>query len=128
VYDDDPFTNAPIATGTAVATLTPTGPVNQYLFTVTGVNPANIVAPAGTYWLGINNTMRSGTVTTIGEVSPNGNAKQSDGAGINFDNLPERGFRIYGSAVPEPSGLILALLGLLAAASRRSRRSSLSPV
>jgi hypothetical protein len=125
VWDSDPFTAAaPLATGTTAATITPNGPPSvQYLFTVTGVNPLNLVAPPGTYWLGINNTVRNGAITTAAESThlPR-NAKQSDGVTHFFNNYPDRAFRIYGNVVPEPSAAALVFVGVVVIGCRRLRR------
>jgi hypothetical protein len=110
---------APVASGSAVAVLSPTGPGNQYLYTVSGLNE---VLSAGVYWLGTNNTVRNGSLTavaTVAGVLPG--AKQSDGVGNFFDGLEDRAFRIYGRLVPEPSGLMLALFGSIVCGCQKRR-------
>lgn len=128
LFDADPFTSAPIASGTAVAVLTATGTTDQFLFELSGLG---VGLSAGIeYWLGIHNSVTGDRVTTVARVgNPGGGldaAKHSDGGANDFDfsAFENRAFRVRGSVVPEAStGLLLGSgLTLLAAAGRRARR------
>jgi hypothetical protein len=120
LWNGDPFTaGAPVASGSSVATLTPSSPSNAYLFTVTGLNQP---LPAGVYWLGINNTVTNNAITTT--YSTTGvlpGARHSDGGTEMFTNRPDRVFRIYGTQVPEPGCALLASLAAISVLSLRRR-------
>jgi hypothetical protein len=119
LWDSDPFTAAaPVVSGSTVATIVPAGPYHQ--FSIGGLNQ---VLPAGVYWLGINNTVTNGIeMTAAHAVGVLPGAKQSDGVTHFFENQPERAFRIYGRAVPEPAGIILVVFGLAAGSRFRAAR------
>ena len=132
IYDADPFTSSPIASGTAVALLTATGVENssinsdQFLFEVGGLD---VDLAGGTmYWLGNQNIMTGGAGTTMVLVhNPGGGldaAKVSDAGTYAFDlaSNGNRAFRVHGTAVPEPSTALLTAAGFAALASIRRRR------
>jgi len=126
LFAADPFTAAAIVTGADVATLTATGPADQYLFEIAGLN---VVLSAGVeYWLGVHNIVTGNISTTVARVdNPGGGldaAKQADTVGndLDYPAFENRAFRIHGALVPEPSAGALLGLGLarLALVGRRS--------
>ncbi len=128
LFDADPFTAAPIASGTAVAILTATGTTNPYRFEVSGLG---VGLSAGIeYWLGIHNTVTGDRITTVARVGDPGGgldaAKASDGAAddLDFPAFENRAFRVRGTPVPEPSTALLVGVGLapLAASRKRARK------
>ena len=125
IFDADPFTSSPIASGTAVAILTATGPASQFLFEVGGLDIS--LSTGVEYWLGIHNTVSGVATTTVARVAnPGGGldaAKTSDGAAndIDFPSFENRAFRIHGTVVPEPSTALLCAAGLVALGARRRR-------
>ena len=125
LYDADPFVAAAIASGTAVASLTPTGPAFQYRFEVAGLSQA--LTSGVVYWLGISNNVTGNISTTAARVDDPGGglnaSKQADGAGnqLDFPGFENRAFRIEGTPVPEPRGAlpILAVGAALLVSRRR---------
>ena len=123
IFDADPFTSSPIASGSAVALLTATGPADQFLFEVGGL--AIGLSSGVEYWLGIHNTVSGAAITTVARVdNPGGGldaSKMSDGAAIDIDfpSFENRAFRIHGTVVPEPSTALLVAVGLAALATSR---------
>lgn len=125
LFDADPFTSAPIASGTALALVTATGPADQFRFEVSGLG---IGLSAGVeYWLGTHNSVTADRSTTVARVgNPGGGldaGKQSDGAGndLDFPGFENRAFRIQGTLVPEPSTALFVAVGLVVLARRGTR-------
>jgi hypothetical protein len=123
LFDADPFTSAPIASGTAAALLSAAGPADLYWFEVSGL--AVGLSAGVTYWLGIHNRVSGEISTTVARVdNPGGGldaAKQSDSAANDID-LPafeNRAFRIHGTVIPEPSTALLFAVGLVGIAAGR---------
>jgi hypothetical protein len=118
LWNSDPIApGSPVASGSSVATLVPSGAA--HLFTVGGLNQ---LLPAGVFWLGVNNTTINGQIVTAASASgvlPG--ARQSDGDTHFFSNIPERAFRIYGNSVPEPTAYVLVCAGVMAGGHLRSR-------
>lgn len=122
LYGGDPFVEAPIASGTAVASLVATGPAGQFRFEVGGLS---LALSSGIYWLGVDNLLGGAATTSVATVDDPGGgldaSKSSDGANdLDFPQLTNRAFRIEGVAVPEPAtgGLLALGLALLAALRR----------
>ena len=104
-----PFTSSPIASGTAVAVLTATGPADPFLSEMSGLG---IGLSAGVeYRLGIHSTVSGAAITTVARVGNPGAgldaSEMSDGAAndIDFPSLENRAFRIHvtrGGSHPQP--------------------------
>jgi len=126
LFDADPFTSAPIASGIAAALLSAAGPADLYWFEVGGL--AVGLSAGVTYWLGIHNRVSGEISTTVARVgNPGGGldaAKQGDTAGndLDFPILENRAFRVHGTPVPEPSTILSVGFGLVALAAGRRRR------
>ena len=123
LFDASPHSSPPIASGTATAVLTPTGPVDQFMFSLS-ILPIGL-AGGVEYWLGINNLVTDDIITTFATVDDPGGVlsavKQGDSETDVFDLHPSysnRAFRIHG--VPEPSSASMLLIGLVALAVRRT--------
>lgn len=124
IHAGDPFSTAPLASGTLVASVSSTGVTDEFLFQVTGLG---IALAAGDYWLGISNTVTPFGSTTVARVADPGGgldaSKQSDGVtDFDYPGLENRAFRIEGTVVPEPTSGALALLGLAGLAWQGRRR------
>lgn len=98
-----------------------------YLLSVNGLN---INLAAGTYWLGINNTVSGGAVTSaasavpvVGPIVGLPGSKVFHGTVSFADPAKERSFQIYGAVVPLPAAIWLfgsGLIGLLGLARRKT--------
>ncbi len=124
IFNADPFTAYSIFSGTVTAALSPTGVTNQFRFEIDSLS---IALDSGVYWLGINNVVVNGAITTMAYV-PQGSAiiplsRISDG-GAHQTVMRDRAFRVFGDSqsVPEPG--TLAVLGFALAGFRMLRRRS----
>jgi hypothetical protein len=118
LWNGDPFTaGAPVASGSSVATVSPSS--GAHLFTVTGLSQS---LSAGVYWLGINNTVTNNAITfPFGTPGALFGARHSDGVTQLSAGLPDRVFRIYGTQVPEPGCALVASLATVFALNLRRR-------
>lgn len=128
LFDSDPFSGGPIASGSDMAALTATGPANQYEFAISGLDID--LTDGVEYWLGINNTVANGAIVTVATVQNPGNglneSKQSDGGVFELMRASggNRAFTIHGEpvvAIPAPATAGLLALGLAAIGIRRRR-------
>jgi len=129
LFDGNPLVNPPIASGSGVATLTPTGPADQYRFEIGGL--AIALSASTPYWLGVSNVLAGSAITSVARVDDPGSgldhAWQSDGVSdFDYPTLENRAFRVNGLVVAEPAtGGLLALgfvaLALMRHADRRAR-------
>lgn len=130
LWSSDPFLAAgPDAQGTATAVLSP-NVANTTLFTVTGLN---VLLDAGTYWLGVQNTLSDNAITGAAASLGNGlpGYKQSDqlsGGCCKYNIAGDNAaFTIQGDAVPEPETLWPLAFSLAWLSLARSRWSYSPP-
>jgi hypothetical protein len=120
IWDADPFTNAPILSGNAVAGLTSLGVidgVDAYDFAFDGLD---LDLAAGNYWMGWHHEYAVETSTLAMTINSSGSFIQTDGIS-NFDPPPgcascgDLSFQIRGNVVPVPAAVWLfgSALGLL---------------
>ena len=126
LFAADPFSSAAIASGSALAILTPNGPADQFRFEIGGLGIA--VSAGVEYWLGISNTLSGGAVTSVTRVDNPGSgldaAKQSDGVSdLDLPSFENRAFRVEGTVVPEPATGALVGLGIVSLGLARRVRS-----
>jgi hypothetical protein len=104
--------------GTSVATLAPST-LGSYLFTVNGLA---MELDNGAYWLGISNTVLSGSITTYGSAGgPGSGVFTTDGSSY-YSMYHERVFSVYGSEVPVPASAWLFLSGLSGLMAKKLRK------
>jgi hypothetical protein len=101
--------------GTSVGTLTfVTARGDPTLVTVGGLSVH--IQYAGTYWVGIENNIKSATVPTVfayGNAAYQYAARLGDASGPTTGPLPPAAFFIDGPAAPEPSTWAMMLLGFV---------------
>jgi hypothetical protein len=104
--------------GESIATISWTGNLADPLEFLVG--HLNIDLVSGTYWLGIENWVANGAITTIAATTRNDGiagdvAIEFDGNGYQTHPVwPDRAFAVYGTpTVPEPSSGLLASIALV---------------
>jgi hypothetical protein len=131
VWNSDPFSNVPIASGTATATTSNIGSISgntAYDFPIDGLN---VNLSSGSYWLGYHHDFSIEGTTSAATIGNPGSFMQTDW-GTNFRTeedvirifgaVGDLSFQIRGSAIPVPAAVWLfgSALGLLGWMRRKS--------